>query len=99
MNVLTDHSAHSTEEPDSSSHLVTALRRRLQIIADRDWYQRDASSHLAALMSVSDEIVSHSAELKPPVHPQLKHYLERCSYDKALAFLEGKPLQGEHHSH
>lgn len=99
MSVFTDHSAHSMESPDPSSGLVTALRRRLEIIADRDWYQRDAASHLAALVSVSDEIVSHSSKLKPPVHPQLKHYLERCSYDKALAFLEGKPPQGEHHSH
>jgi hypothetical protein len=99
MSVFTNQSAFSMEHSDSSSLLVSALKRRLQIIADRDWYQRDAASHLAALVTVSDEIVSHSAELTPPVHPQLKHYLERCSYDKALAFLEGKPPQEGHHSH
>jgi len=27
-------------------------------------------------------------ELPPSVDPQLRHFLARCSYDKALAFLE-----------
>lgn len=95
----TDPLAASIETSGSSVLLVSALKHRLEIIADRDWYQRDAAAHLAALMAVSEEIVTHSSKLTPPVHPQLKHYLERCSYDKALAFLEGTPPQEAAHSH
>ncbi len=79
--------------------LVSALRSRLEIIADRAWYARDPEGHLNALMAVSAKIESHSAELPAPVHPQLQHYLERRSYDKALAFLEGQPPEDIGHAH
>ena len=70
--------------------LVTALRERLAVIGDRGWFSRDASGHLDALKAVSDRIELLAAALPPPVDPQLRHYLERCSYDKALAFLSGE---------
>jgi hypothetical protein len=77
--------------------LAGALRERLSIIADRDWYGRDAAGHLQALMQASERILTFSAQLPAPVHPQLKHYLERCSYDKALAFLSGAaPSENAH---
>jgi hypothetical protein len=68
--------------------LATALRERLRIIADRDWYTRDSESHLHALQAVSENILALASQLPPPVDPQLAHFLQRCSYDKALAFLE-----------
>lgn len=68
--------------------LAAALRERLSLIADRAWVQRDAAGHLEALKNVSERIVTLAANLPAPVDPQLRHYLERCSYDKALAFLE-----------
>jgi hypothetical protein len=68
--------------------LAAALRERLTIIADRDLYQRDAAAHLAKLQAASARITELQAELPPPIDPQLAHYLQRCSYDKALAFLE-----------
>ena len=89
----------SREGDVSSGALARALRERLSIIADRDWYARDASGHLQALMAVSDRISVAAAELPLPVHPQLKHYLERCSYDKALAFVSGKPSEETQHAH
>ena len=78
--------------------LVEALRSRRAVIADRAWYERDARDHLQALMSVSEKIVTLGEALPKPVHPQLKHYLERCSYDKALAFLSGESRE-ETHTH
>ena len=95
---------HTPEDPATGARpspelaLADALRERRAIIADRSWYERDAEGHLKALMRVSEGIVSHGKALPVPVHPQLKHYLERCSYDKALAFLSGE-LRDETHTH
>ena len=69
--------------------LAHALRERIALIADRAWAQRDAASHLEALKNISERIQTLSETLPPPVHPQLRHYLQRCSFDKALAFLSG----------
>lgn len=70
--------------------LAEALRERLALIGDRDWFARDAAGHLDALKAVSGRIEVLAAALPPPVDPQLRHFLERCSYDKALAFLDGE---------
>ena len=69
--------------------LAEALRKRRAVIADRELYGRDPAAHLEELQRVSERITGLQTQLPPPVHPQLAHYLERCSYDKALAFLEG----------
>ncbi len=81
------------------ARLAEALRERLGLIADRAWVQRDSTGHLRALQEVSERIDSLSDALPPPVHPQLKHYLERCSYDKALAHLSGNPPEPGDHAH
>lgn len=74
----------------STAHqaLAAALRDRRAVIADREFYQRDPAGHLEQLRTVSERIVQLQGELPPPVDPQLAHYLQRCSYDKALAFIE-----------
>ena len=64
------------------------MRERLRIIADRESYQRDAQVHLQQLQAASELIVILQAQLPQPLDPLLAHYLERCSYDKALAWLE-----------
>lgn len=77
--------------PESSSpyrELTEALRERIAVIGDRDWYQRDPAGHLERLKTVSERIHTIGTELPAPVDPQLAHFLQRCSYDKALAFLE-----------
>jgi hypothetical protein len=71
-----------------TDRLVSALEERLSVIADREWYARDAASHLVALQSVSERITELSRTLPEPVNPQLRHYLERASFDKALAHLK-----------
>ncbi len=71
--------------------LATALRTRLAVIADRESYALDPAAHFERLKAVSEEIASLQTRLPTPVDPQLAHYLSRCSYDKALAFLDEMP--------
>jgi hypothetical protein len=43
---------------------------------------------MARLSAVSEKIDTLQAALPRPIDPQLAHYLQRRSYDKALEFLE-----------
>jgi hypothetical protein len=67
--------------------LKEALRERLAIIHDEQ-SRRDEAKHLARLRAVSEKIDKLQAALPRPIDPQLAHYLQRRSYDKALEFLE-----------
>lgn len=68
--------------------LVAALRERLAIIVDEN-SRRDPEEHMARLRAVSEEIDNLAAALPKPINPQLAHFLQRQSYDKALELLEG----------
>jgi hypothetical protein len=68
--------------------LATALRDRMTVIADRDFYARDPAGHLEKLKAVSEQITTLAAALPKPVDGELAHYLLRASYAKALAWLE-----------
>jgi hypothetical protein len=74
--------------PASYCELAAALRARLEIIADQRAREADPAAHLVRLQAASEEIVRRQGQLPPPVDPRLAHYLARCSYDKALEFLE-----------
>ena len=67
--------------------LAAALRARRELIADHASRQ-DAERHLEKLRAISEKIATLEKSLPQPVDPQLAHFLARCSYDKALAFLE-----------
>ena len=68
--------------------LSDALRQRLTVIADREAYNNDPAAHLEHLKTVSETIDSLQQQLPKPIDPQLAHYLQRRSYDKALAHLD-----------
>jgi hypothetical protein len=68
--------------------LIAALRERLAIIGD-EASRRDEHDHVQRLRAVSEKIDKLQAGLPRPIDPQLAHYLQRRSYDKALGFLEG----------
>ena len=70
-----------------ADELAAALRRRRALIADEE-SRSDQERHLAKLQAVSEEIDRLGQQLRQPVDPQLTHFLQRCSYDKALDFLE-----------
>lgn len=72
---------------DIFTQLATALRKRLQIVADEE-SRRQPEQHLDRLRAVSERIETLSARLPRPVDPQLAHFLARASYSKALEFLE-----------
>jgi hypothetical protein len=73
---------------NSTSELAAALRERLAIIGDED-SRRDPEKHTARLRTVSQKIDKLAAALSKPINPQLAHFLQRKSYDKALECLEG----------
>jgi len=71
----------------STQELATLLEKRLEVIADRPFMQRDAEGHLAALREVSQAIDALFGQLKPQLAPRLRHFMEQASYAKALEYL------------
>ena len=69
--------------------LAGALRERIAIVRDQE-SRRDETKHIARLRAVSDQIDKLIAALPRPIDPQLAHFLERRSYDKALEFIESR---------
>jgi hypothetical protein len=78
------------------ARLSQLLRERLAIIADHSLRDSDPATHLGKLKDVSLAISSLAKELAPTLPPRLNHFMERASYDKALAFLEDQPIDGPH---
>ena len=76
-------------ESNILADLIQALRERLAIIRDEESRQ-DEAKHIARLKAVSEKIDQLQGALAQPIDPQLAHYLQRRSYDKALEFLEGR---------
>ena len=72
----------------STVDLAAALRERLETIRDEN-SRRDPEAHTARLRAISEKIDNLAAALPRPVDPQLAHFLQRKSYDKALEYLEG----------
>jgi hypothetical protein len=66
--------------------LAAALRERLTIIADEE-SRRDSDRHTERLREVSQRIEQMEQSLPPTIDPQLRHFLQRRSYGKALEFL------------
>lgn len=75
--------------PDFAS-LADALRERLAVIADHAHRDRDQAGHLQRLIEASGHIDALIVGLPTQeLDPQFRHYLEKRSYDKALAWIEG----------
>ena len=73
--------------PEDFEELASALRERLTIIGDEE-SRRDPDRHVARLQDVSQRIEVLEQRLSPRLDPQLRHYLQRRSYSKALEHLE-----------
>ncbi|HSP46246.1 MAG TPA: hypothetical protein VLO30_09655 [Chthoniobacterales bacterium] len=73
----------------SLSELARALRDRLAIISD-DESRRDPDRHTERLREVSEKIERLEQSLPPKIDPQLRHFLQRRSYSKALELLESR---------
>jgi hypothetical protein len=68
--------------------LAAALRERLAIISDEE-SRRDPVRHTERLQSVSEKIEQLEHDLPRTIDPELRHFLQRRSYSKALELLEG----------
>ena len=69
------------------TELAVALRERLAIIGDEE-SRRDPERHTERLRVVSERIEDLERQLPPRIDPQLRHFLQRRSYSKALELLE-----------
>ena len=65
--------------------LTALLQRRLEIIADHAWRERDPSAQLEALKEISERITAWSGQNQGNLDGRLKHYLANSSFEKALA--------------
>ena len=78
-----------------ADELTALLRRRVAIIADHVWRDRDGTAHLEALKAVSEEISAWTKAHRSEVDAQLRHYLANASFQKALAHLEAVEASGQ----
>lgn len=69
-------------------NLKEAVQARLDVVADHALRDRDATAHLKALQSAASHLDSLVGQLPSDTDPTLRHYLERQSYTKALAWLK-----------
>jgi hypothetical protein len=72
---------------DFLTALVAALRERLAIIGDEE-SRRDPERHTNRLREVSEKIEQLEQQLPATIDPQLRHFLQRRSYSKAIELLE-----------
>jgi len=72
----------------SHLNLHAAVKARLDIVADHAFRDRDPAAHLAALKKAAADLDALVAALPADCDPNLRHYLERQSYTKALAWLD-----------
>lgn len=68
--------------------LARALLERREVIADHAARDQDPAAHMERLKAASKKISQLQSQLPPHTDPRLRHYLERCSYDKALERIE-----------
>ena len=71
----------------SLADLAAALRERLAIIGDEQ-SRIDPGRHTERLREVSEKIERLEQSLAPKIDPELRHFLQRRSYSKALELLE-----------
>lgn len=72
--------------------LKSALQRRLEVVGDSALRERDPAAHLEALKSAAEKLDEIVHALPREIDPMLRHYLERQSYIKALAWLNERGI-------
>lgn len=77
--------------PEDFSSLRTLLQRRLTLIADHSFRDRDPAGHLQALQNVSEALQGEHLRLRATLPPRLNHYLTQSSFSKALEYLDSSP--------
>ena len=78
---------------DELEKLAGLLRKRLEVIGDHVMRENDPDRQLRLLQEVSEDITALQQQLEGRIRPRLAHFLENCSYDKALAWIEEEKLK------
>jgi hypothetical protein len=68
--------------------LRDAVAARLAVVADHDFRDADPAAHLEHLKLAASRLDALAANLPKDCDPMLRHYLERQSYVKAVAWLD-----------
>lgn len=71
--------------------LRALLLRRLEVISDHAWRDRDTAGHLAALKEASEALSAWTVEHRRHLDAELRHFLANASYEKALAWIDTHP--------
>ncbi|NNE93094.1 MAG: hypothetical protein HKN23_15735 [Verrucomicrobiales bacterium] len=69
--------------------LIALLEQRLAIIGDAGLRESDPDAQLEQLKNVSESIFELHGKLKGRIPPRLEHFLEGCSYEKAMGWARG----------
>jgi hypothetical protein len=70
------------------TELIEMLERRLTVIGDAEMRESDPDRQLKELQSVSEAIMVFHQEHEGVMHNRLNHFLENCSFDKAIAWAQ-----------
>ncbi len=81
-------------KPEDLKELAAMLKRRLDTIADADLREREPKRQLALLQEVSESIAAFHARHRGAIPPRLNHFLENCSFQKALEWAEAELAKG-----
>src|SRR4051794_3226946 len=65
----------STDTLQQQQALAALLQRRIDLIGDHAFRDRDAQAHLAALREVSEALDATFKTLKPQLPPRLRHFM------------------------
>jgi hypothetical protein len=74
---------------DQLAALAATLRERLEIVSDEE-SRRDPERHMARLRDVSERLEELEQRSAAAIDPQLRHFLQRRSYSKALEYISGR---------
>ena len=77
---------------ETLEELAAAVREREEIIAD-EASRRDPERHMVRLREISERLEEIERRLPAKIDPQLRHFLERRSYSKALELLSANTTQ------
>jgi hypothetical protein len=69
------------------SVLLEAVEKRLEVVGDHAWRDRDPAGHLEGLKAAAGRLDMLVRNLPADADPMLRHYLERQSYTKARDWL------------
>lgn len=67
--------------------LLEAVDKRLDVVVDHAWRDRDPAGHLEGLKGAAGRLDMLVRNLPADADPMLRHYLERQSFTKARDWL------------